>query len=214
MRWRIDGRMFKSEMAFGATQCGSVVSLLSRSWPPIGRAVKTIEVLLAHLAVAGVEDHVPGVGVDPGQAGDFAGDAGPFLGLAYRCLGERFARVHAAAGTAQLSLSVRRIMRISPWSLTTITFAEGTMLVACGASGSSRAIGACCHQVLSARTIKDIRDALRAALANAVAEELLARNVAAVVRLPNPRKPQRQWWSVEEARAFLESARRDHDLSH
>jgi integrase len=51
----------------------------------------------------------------------------------------------------------------------------------------------------------------RAALANAVAEELLPRNVAAIVRLPNPRKPQRQWWSVEEARAFLESARRDYD---
>ncbi|MGO9144596.1 MAG: tyrosine recombinase XerC [Streptosporangiaceae bacterium] len=73
------------------------------------------------------------------------------------------------------------------------------------------AIGACCRQVLSDRTIKDIRDVLRAALTNAVAEELLPRNVAAVVRLPNPRKPQRQWWSVEEARAFLESARRDHD---
>jgi integrase len=73
------------------------------------------------------------------------------------------------------------------------------------------AVGACCSQVLSARTIKDIRDVLRAALTNAVAEELLPRNVAAIVRLPNPRKPQRQWWSVEEARTFLESARRDHD---
>ena len=65
--------------------------------------------------------------------------------------------------------------------------------------------------MLSDRTIKDIRDVLRAALANAVAEELLPRNVAAIVRLPNPRRPQRQWWSVEEARTFLESARRDHD---
>jgi integrase len=73
------------------------------------------------------------------------------------------------------------------------------------------AIGTCCHQVLAERTVKDVRDTLRAALANAVAEELLARNVAAVVRLPTPRKRQRQWWSVEEARAFLESARRDHD---
>jgi integrase len=73
------------------------------------------------------------------------------------------------------------------------------------------AIGACCHEILSDRTIKDIRDVLRAALTNGVAEELLPRNVAAIVRLPNPRKPQRQWWSVEEARAFLESARRDHD---
>jgi integrase len=65
--------------------------------------------------------------------------------------------------------------------------------------------------VLSERTIKDVRDVLRAALANAVAEELLSRNVAAIVRLPTPRRPQRQWWSVEEARAFLESARRDQD---
>jgi integrase len=73
------------------------------------------------------------------------------------------------------------------------------------------AIGACCNQVLSDRTIKDVRDVLRAALANAVAEELLPRNVAAIVRLPNPRRPQRQWWSVEEARTFLQSARRDHD---
>jgi integrase len=73
------------------------------------------------------------------------------------------------------------------------------------------AIGICCHQVLAERTVKDVRDTLRAALANAVAEELLARSVAAVVRLPTPRKQQRQWWSVEEARAFLESARRDHD---
>jgi integrase len=73
------------------------------------------------------------------------------------------------------------------------------------------AIWICCHQMLAERTVKDVRDTLRAALANAVAEELLARNVAAVVRLPTPRKQQRQWWSVEEARAFLESARRDHD---
>jgi integrase len=73
------------------------------------------------------------------------------------------------------------------------------------------AIGICCHQVLAERTIKDVRDTLRTALSNAVAEELLARNVAAVVRLPTPRKRQRQWWSVEEARAFLEAARRDRD---
>jgi integrase len=80
-------------------------------------------------------------------------------------------------------------------------------------SGTQRccAIGVCCHQVLSDRTIKDIRDTLRAALANAVAEEQLARNVAAVVRLPAPRTRQRQWWSVEEARTFLESARCDRD---
>jgi integrase len=73
------------------------------------------------------------------------------------------------------------------------------------------AAGKCCHQVLADRTVKDARDTLRAALTTAVSEELLARNVAAIVRLPTPRKQQRQWWSVEEARTFLESARRDQD---
>jgi len=73
------------------------------------------------------------------------------------------------------------------------------------------AIGKCCHQVVASRTIKDVRDTLRAALSNAVAEELISRNVAAVVRLPVPRKQQRQSWSADEARKFLESARADND---
>jgi integrase len=73
------------------------------------------------------------------------------------------------------------------------------------------AIGSCCHQVIADRTIKDVRDTLRAALANAVAEELITRNAAAVVRFPTSRKRQRQSWSADEARKFLESARRDND---
>jgi len=39
--------------------------------------------LLAGFAVAGVEDDVFGIGVDPDQAGDFAVDAGLFLDLVY-----------------------------------------------------------------------------------------------------------------------------------
>jgi integrase len=73
------------------------------------------------------------------------------------------------------------------------------------------AIGNCCGERLSPISIKDARDTLRAALTNAVAEELLTRNVASVVRLPAPRKRKRNSWSVEEARAFLESARHDSD---
>jgi len=69
----------------------------------------------------------------------------------------------------------------------------------------------CCNQRLSDRTIRDIRDTLRAALANAVAEETIARNVASVIRLSSVRKPKRAYWSVDEARAFLESARADDD---
>ena len=43
----------------------------------------------------------------------------------------------APPGTAQLSLSERRIIKTSPSSLTTTTFTEGTMLLAFGAVGSS-----------------------------------------------------------------------------
>lgn len=73
------------------------------------------------------------------------------------------------------------------------------------------AIGRCCQDRLSDRTVRGVRDTLRAALGNAVAEEMLTRNLAAVMRLPMSRKSKRNWWSVDEARAFLESARTDRD---
>src|SRR5215469_8830814 len=73
------------------------------------------------------------------------------------------------------------------------------------------AVDQCCNQRLSDRTIRDIRDTLRATLANAVAEETIARNVASVIRLSSVRKPKRAYWSVDEARAFLESACSDDD---
>jgi integrase len=74
------------------------------------------------------------------------------------------------------------------------------------------AIGQCCHQVISTRTCRDARDTLRAALTHAVTEdELISRNVAAAVRLPAARARKVKAWSVSEACAFLESARRDHD---
>ena len=73
------------------------------------------------------------------------------------------------------------------------------------------AAGKCCRRVLSDRSVKDVRDTLRAALGTAVEEELVARNVAAMVRLPTPRRGKVQWWSAQEARTFLESARSDND---
>lgn len=42
-----------------------------------------------------------------------------------------------------------------------------------------------------------------------MADELLTRNAATAVRLSASRKHKRASWSVEEARAFLESARHD-----
>lgn len=72
--------------------------------------------------------------------------------------------------------------------------------------------GSCCHQFLSRRTVQDVRAVLRSALTDAVTEEIVARNVAALVKLPSQRrKAKYQPWSVEEARRFLVSAKTDCD---
>jgi integrase len=69
------------------------------------------------------------------------------------------------------------------------------------------AVGRCCDQVLSRRTVQDARAALRSALTNAMTEELITKNVAALVKVRSGRKRKREPWSVEEARTFLEAAR-------
>jgi len=73
------------------------------------------------------------------------------------------------------------------------------------------AVGKCCEQRLSRRTVMDVRSVLRAALNNAMNEELIAKNVATSIKLPSPRSRRGQSWSVEEARRFLVSARDDGD---
>lgn len=78
------------------------------------------------------------------------------------------------------------------------------------------AIGNCCEAFLSQRTVGDIRAALRAALAQAVREELITKNPAQSVTLPKRRRKsrnarRRQAWTTEEARTFLESARTEGD---
>ena len=61
--------------------------------------------------------------------------------------------------------------------------------------------------------IEGARNTLRAVLNNAKREELISRNVAELVTLPKSRKKlqRRNSWTVDEARRFLESARRDND---
>ena len=73
------------------------------------------------------------------------------------------------------------------------------------------AVGRCCRQQLSSRTLGNIRATLRSVLAHAQSEELLARNVAVGVRMPKIRKPKHKAWSSDEARLFLESARHGDD---
>lgn len=73
------------------------------------------------------------------------------------------------------------------------------------------AIGKCCHACPSARTVKDVRTVLRSALSSAMREELVTRNVAALVKIPTPRKRKLVPWDSDEARKFLESARSEQD---
>ena len=73
------------------------------------------------------------------------------------------------------------------------------------------AIGECCHEVASDWTIHQAWRVLRGALTQAMREELVFRNVAALVRVPMPRRQKQPVWTVEEARRFLESARVDDD---
>ncbi|MDF5757627.1 site-specific integrase [Spongiactinospora sp. TRM90649] len=73
------------------------------------------------------------------------------------------------------------------------------------------ALGKCCGQTVSERTVRDAWTVLRAALNNAIREEVLTRNVAALMRVPKPRRRKVKPWSVDEARRFLESARKRHD---
>jgi integrase len=72
-------------------------------------------------------------------------------------------------------------------------------------------VGHCCRQVASDRTIRDAWTVLRAALNNAVREELISRNVAALIRVAKPRRRKIKPWSVDEARKFLEFTRKSAD---
>jgi len=75
----------------------------------------------------------------------------------------------------------------------------------------AKPIPVCCQDYPSARTVKGVRAVLRSALSYAQTEELISKNVAALVTLPPLRKRKGAAWSSEEARAFLESARDSDD---
>jgi integrase len=72
-------------------------------------------------------------------------------------------------------------------------------------------LGKCCKSYPSRSTIDSIRRILRSALGNAVREELISKNVAALTTLPNAGKTRNKRrhgvWNVDEARKFLEHLR-------
>jgi integrase len=75
------------------------------------------------------------------------------------------------------------------------------------------AVGECCDAFPSRRVIEASRGTLRAALNQAMREELVSRNVAELVTLPKARKKNRRKdsWTVDEARRFLECSRNEND---
>jgi integrase len=73
------------------------------------------------------------------------------------------------------------------------------------------AVGACCRQLASEWTRNQAWTVLLSALSAAVREELVARNVAALVRVPVPRPKRMNAWTVDQSRRFLESARTEDD---
>ena len=76
------------------------------------------------------------------------------------------------------------------------------------------AIGECCQDYPGRRTVQAARNILRTVLNQAKdSDELVSRNVAAMVKVPSPPRRRRKGsaWSVEEASRFLASAREDGD---
>ncbi|MBB5958993.1 integrase [Saccharothrix tamanrassetensis] len=75
--------------------------------------------------------------------------------------------------------------------------------------------GNCCGQLLSSRSLSDVRACLRNALSEAMRQELVSRNAASLIKIPKVSKRQRRRkrkrWSAEQAKAFLLSARQDGD---
>jgi integrase len=124
---------------------------------------------------------------------------------------EAFARLHIVPYLGTKRLDKLRVRDIRQWlnKLAQVCQCCAQGKDAAKPQGKRRccAIGQCCHATLSARSRADARDTLRAAYTCAVEDELLSRNPVSLIRLPALRTRKRRWWTVDDARKFLESAR-------
>jgi hypothetical protein len=73
------------------------------------------------------------------------------------------------------------------------------------------AAGKCCRQIASEWTRHQAWTILQSALSAAVREELVSRNVAALVKVSTPRARTTLVWTVDQSRQFLENARGEND---
>jgi integrase len=128
---------------------------------------------------------------------------------------ETLARVHLVPGLGAKKLDRLSVRDVQTW------FNRVAVTCQCCAQGKDArrpeskrrccAVGKCCRSLPSARTLRDIRAVLRSALSQAMVEELVSRNVAALVkhRPIRKRSGRRLAWTSEEARRFLEYTRRE-----
>jgi integrase len=129
---------------------------------------------------------------------------------------EVYARLYIIPGVGKYRLDRLTVRHIREW----LTKMRGTCQCCAQGKDASRkpekrrccAIGKCCEQRLSEYTVQGILRAFRSALSNAVREEQIPKNVAAVVRVSTPRRARKvKPWSVAEAQQFLASARESAD---
>lgn len=129
---------------------------------------------------------------------------------------ETFVRLYIAPGIGPIRLHKLSTRHVQTWINKVARVCQCCALGKDAARPESKrrccAVGECCRQRLSARSISDIRTCLRSALSSAINDELISKNVAQHVKVPRIRKKKRNRWSTEEARKFLESAKRDQDM--
>jgi integrase len=124
---------------------------------------------------------------------------------------ETFARLYILPGLGSMRLDRLQARDVQVWlnqiRQTCQCCAQGKDKARPAAKRRCCALGKCCGDIPSGRTISDIRGALRSALSHAITEDLITKNVAAGVKLPTTRSRKRKAWSGDEARRFLECAR-------
>lgn len=128
---------------------------------------------------------------------------------------ELFVRRHIAPGLGAKRLDRLSVRDVQKWTnevaRTCQCCAQGKDAVRPEKKRRCCTVGECCKAQLSPRTVNDIRACLRAALSQAVTEDLIVKNTAKSIKLPSVRKRKGKAWSSEEARQFLEASRSEHD---
>lgn len=129
---------------------------------------------------------------------------------------ESYSRVYIVPGLGKYRLDRLSIRHIRTWLAemrkTCQCCAQGKDAARAEAKRRCCAIGRCCEMRLSEYTVQGVLRALRSALSNAVREEMMPKNVAALTRVSMPRKSRKvKPWSVAEAQQFLASAREADD---